>query len=94
MVSEDEQHDRLFDHILGHQATEIAAIGLRSGLFAVIGERPGSTDVELASAAGLDTQSVSVWARQCVRGDPDASGGRYLEQEHHTRSSVRSHDVR
>lgn len=62
-LSEDEQYARLFDHILGHQATEIAAIGLRSGLFAAIGERPGSTDLELASATGLDTRYVSVWAR-------------------------------
>jgi len=32
-VTEQEQFDRLFGHILGHQAAEIAALGLRSGPF-------------------------------------------------------------
>lgn len=63
MATEREQFDRLFGHILGHQATEIAAIGLRSGLFAALAERPGSTSLELASTADLDGRYVAAWAR-------------------------------
>jgi predicted O-methyltransferase YrrM len=63
MVTQQEQYDRLFGHILGHQATEIAAIGLRSGLFAALAGRPGMTGPELAASAELDGRYVSVWAR-------------------------------
>ena len=63
MVTEKDQFDRLFGHILGHQATEIAAIGLRSGLFAAFAERPGLTAPELAASADLDGRYVSVWTR-------------------------------
>lgn len=63
MVTEGEQFDRLFGHVLGHQATEIAAIGLRSGLFAAIAGRPGMTSLELAASADLDARYVSVWTR-------------------------------
>lgn len=63
MVTEQEQFDRLFGHMLGHQAAEIAAIGIRSGLFAAISDQPGATSDELASAADFDAGYVSTWTR-------------------------------
>lgn len=63
MVTEQEQFDRLFGHMLGHQATEVAAIGLRSGLLASLADRPGATSRELASATDLDARYVAAWAR-------------------------------
>lgn len=63
MVTQQEQFDWLFAQILGHQATEIAAIGLRSGLFAAIADRPGMTSLALAEALDLDDRYVAVWTR-------------------------------
>lgn len=78
MVTGQEQFDRLFGHILGHQATEIVAIGLRSGLFAAIDERPGATGPELAASADLDGRYVAAWTRSAFAHgllDRTATGG-------------------
>lgn len=63
MVTEQEQFDRLFGHVLGHQATEIIAIGLRSGLLAAIHDRPGATAPQLAASHDLDGRYVAAWTR-------------------------------
>ena len=55
--------DRLAGMLLGHQATEIAAIGVRSGLFAAIAARPGCGDVDLAQERDLAPRYVAAWTR-------------------------------
>ncbi len=78
MVTEQEQFDRLFGHILGHQATEVVAIGLRSGLLAAIDDHPGATSTELAASADLDERYVTAWTRSAFAHgvlDRSAAGG-------------------
>jgi SAM-dependent methyltransferase len=63
MSSEEAEHARLMGLMLGHQATEIAAIGVRSGLFAAVAARPGCSAADLAAAHDLADRYVATWAR-------------------------------
>lgn len=63
MTAQNDAFDRLSGMLLGHQATEIAAIGIRSGLFAAIAARPGVTDEELAAESDFAPRYVSAWTR-------------------------------
>ena len=63
MTGEQSASDRLAGMLLGHQATEIAAIGVRSGLFAAIAARPGCGGADLAREHDLAEQYVSAWTR-------------------------------
>ena len=63
MTGEQCASDRLAGMLLGHQATEIAAIGVRSGLFAAIAARPGCGDVDLAQEHDLAPRYVAAWTR-------------------------------
>ncbi len=63
MSSEEIEHERLMGLMLGHQATEIAAIGVRSGLFAAVAARPGTGAAELAATHDLAERYVATWAR-------------------------------
>lgn len=63
MTSEQAASERLAELLLGHQATEIAAIGVRSGLFAALAARPGADAGELATAHDVAERYVATWAR-------------------------------
>ena len=56
---------KLVDYILGYQATWVADIGLKSGLFAGISQcgESGIKDDELADILALHPHYVSVWCR-------------------------------
>ena len=84
MVTEQEQFDRLFAHILGHQAAEIAAIGVRSGLFRSIAEQPGATSEDVAAARQFDVRYVSAWTTSAfAHGFIDRTdAGGYVLAEH------------
>ena len=78
MTSERDTADRLAELLLGHQATEIAAIGVRSGLFAAVAARRGVTAEELAAAHDLAARYVVAWCRGAYAHgflDLDADGG-------------------
>lgn len=62
-MSEKSASERLAALLLGHQATEIVAIGIRSGLFAAVAARPGSDDADLARDHDLAPRYVATWAR-------------------------------
>lgn len=59
-----DQYARVFDQLLGHVAITVAGIGLASGLFAALRDRPGGRSAE-AIAADLDYErrAVEVWCR-------------------------------
>jgi predicted O-methyltransferase YrrM len=62
-TGEQSASDRLAGMLLGHQATEIAAIGVRSGLFAAIAARPGAGDADIAREHDLAPRYVAAWTR-------------------------------
>ncbi len=62
-MSEQAAAARLAGLLLGHQATKIAAIGIRSGLFAAIAGRPGADGADLVREHGLAPRYVTTWAR-------------------------------
>lgn len=65
VTAKQEQWQRLFDHVLGNQATWIADIGLKAGLLRAIadaGER-GITEGALSEKLGFDQRYVLVWCR-------------------------------
>jgi SAM-dependent methyltransferase len=63
--SKRERWQTLFDHVLGNQATWIADIGLRAGLFRAIADagEAGETDETLSEKLGYDPRYVGVWCR-------------------------------
>lgn len=86
MTTEQEAFDRLFGLLLGHQATEIAAIGIRSGLFSAIAARSGATDTDLARQHDLALRYVAVWTRSAYAHeflDLTADGGYQLAPHMH-----------
>ena len=66
-----QQHDKqaawrkLVDYILGYQATWVADIGLKSGLFAGISQAGelGIQEVRLAENLGFEARYVAIWCR-------------------------------
>lgn len=63
--SKQERWRTLFDHVLGNQATWIADIGLRSGLFRAIADagETGATEEALSEELGFHLRYVRVWCR-------------------------------
>ncbi len=68
-----EQAGLLLGHVAGYMAHRVIEMGLRSGLVAAIGDRPGVTADELADQLEMDDLYVSVWCRA-------AFGARLLER--------------
>ena len=60
-----ERWQALFDHVLGNQATWIADIGLKAGLFRTIADAGASGIAEeaLSEKLGFDQRYVRVWCR-------------------------------
>ena len=56
---------KLVDYILGYQATWIADIGLKSGLFEAVARAgpPGITEDQLAASLGCEPRYVEIWCR-------------------------------
>jgi len=63
--SKQERWQALFSHVLGNQATWIADIGLRAGLFRAIADagKVGATEEALSEELGYDPRYVGVWCR-------------------------------
>jgi ubiquinone/menaquinone biosynthesis C-methylase UbiE len=64
-TSKDSQFNKLLDYVLGNQATWIASIGLRTGLFQAIADagEPGIAEPVLAERLGYNLKYVAVWCR-------------------------------
>ena len=83
MTTAQEQFDRLSGHVLGHQATEIAAIGLRSGLLAALAERPGHDQPRAGRVRRAGRRYVEVWARSAfAHGFLEAAGDGFVLAAH------------
>lgn len=65
MVPKQEQWQRLFDHVLGNQATWIADIGLKAGMFRAVADagESGIPEETLAEKLGFAPRYVLVWCR-------------------------------
>ena len=63
--SKQERWQALFDHVLGNQATWIADIGLKTGLFRAIADagEKGIAEEALSEKLGFDLRYVRVWCR-------------------------------
>ncbi|MGY1724682.1 class I SAM-dependent methyltransferase [Blastococcus sp. SYSU DS0533] len=69
--------------IAGYVGHRTVAIGLRTGLFSMLAEHPGSTADELAEVLDLDPFYVSVWCRAAVgAGVLDRTGTGYRPAPH------------
>lgn len=65
ITSKDSQFNKLLDYVLGNQATWIASIGLRTGLFRAIADagEPSIAEPDLAERLGYNLKYVAVWCR-------------------------------
>lgn len=65
VASKQERWQALFDHVLGNQATWIADIGLKSGLFRAVADagEAGATEEALSEKLGYHPRYVGVWCR-------------------------------
>jgi hypothetical protein len=65
VAAKQERWQALFDLVLGNQATRIADIGLRAGLFRAIADagEAGATEEALSERLGYHPRYVGVWCR-------------------------------
>jgi len=65
VLTKQEQWEKLYGYILGNQATWVADIGLKAGLFAAIAEtgEAGIQDAALAEQLGFTPRLVWIWCR-------------------------------